>query len=168
MIFFKHCYYSNPHEWGVLGLPDHSTGLGDFDAYKPGMPVVLAQDMAGQEEYAGHIFAVCTLLHIVGRTKRYGNPRVITKENIAQWPECLVIHELAFVNPVSYREFGNGGLAREAQSHGRLFQISCGDEVKAWLRHQKLEPITNVYHSSEAKEAIAMLSQYHTTPFSNW
>lgn len=167
MIFFKHCYYRNPHQWGVLGLPDNRASCGDFAAYKPGTYVALAQDIAGKGEYAGQIFAICTLLHMIGRTKDYGNPAEITNEDYKRWPECLVIHQLAFIVPKPYRDFGNGALSMEAQSHGRFFQISCGDEVKEWLQTQKLEPIPNIYRSPQAGKAIEQFPAYKINPFPN-
>lgn len=56
MIFFKHCHYANPQEWGVHGLPDNNTSHKAFGNYKPNSLVLLAQDSRAKGEYMRTVF----------------------------------------------------------------------------------------------------------------
>jgi hypothetical protein len=82
MVYFKHCYYPIPEQWGVLGLPKNQKAGTALRNYLPNTPVLLAQAQSAMGDLRGKIFAVCTLKSDIedGLTNKYGNPEVIVTE----------------------------------------------------------------------------------------
>ena len=140
MIWFKHCYWPEPDQWGVLGLPKGQCAKTVLKNFSCGDRVLLALTRGADSEMRGNICWVCTLHYCFGTIARIVNPEV-PPERYQRWPEAITIDRLWKIEPLDYCSIANGKLAEEVQrQRGKLFKIEYGqEELASWLASATLQ-----------------------------
>ena len=153
MVCFKHCYYPEAYEWGVLGLAKQraSTAL---KIYKQSPTILLAQTKEMGGVCSGKIFAICTILSLSGSTKELGSPDVIQPDDSTQWTECLVIGKYWHVDPIEYADFGEEVAAQARKNRGKLFRIEDDMAVQDWLATAIRTEELKVYQSQKTRDYL--------------